>query len=99
MALRIGFLAIFFMAVDKGGKSALTLRREFGLRYATAWLMHHKIQRAMADRNAKYPLAGWVELDDAYFGGERQSPRRSPRMARGNQNGEPTQIRWWWGSV
>ena len=70
VALRIWFLAIFFMAVDKGGKSALALSRELGLQYATAWLMHHKIQRAMADRNAKYQLAGLVELDDAYFGGE-----------------------------
>ncbi len=49
--------------------SALGLSRELGLRYATAWLLHHKIQWAMADRNAKYQLAGLVELDDAYFGG------------------------------
>ena len=49
--------------------SALGLSRELGLRYATAWLLHYKIQWAMADRNAKYQLAGLVELDDAYFGG------------------------------
>ena len=67
--LRVWFLAIFLMAVDKGGKSALALSRELGLRYATAWLLHHKIQWAMSDRNAKYQLAGLVELDDAYFGG------------------------------
>jgi transposase-like protein len=57
------------MAVDKGGKSALALSRELGLRYDAAWLMHHKIQWAMTDRNARYQLAGLVELDDAYFGG------------------------------
>ncbi len=63
------FLAIFLIAVDKGGKSALALSRELGLRYATAWLLHHKIQWAMTDRNAQYQLGGLVELDDAYFGG------------------------------
>jgi hypothetical protein len=69
LPLRAWFLAIFLMAVDKGGKSALALSRELGLRYDAAWLMHHKIQWAMTDRNARYQLAGLVELDDAYFGG------------------------------
>ena len=69
MPLRVWFLAIFLIAVDKGGKSALALSRELGLWYATAWLLHHKIQWAMTDRNAKYQLGGLVELDDAYFGG------------------------------
>ncbi len=87
------------MAMDKGGKSALTFIRELGLRYATAWLMRHNIQRAMVDRNVKYQLAGLLELDDAYFGGVSQSPWRSPRMARGSKGSEPTKIRWWWASV
>ena len=69
VSLRVWFLAIFLMAVDKGGKSALALSRELGLRYATAWLLHHKIQWAMTDRNAQYQLGELVELDDAYFGG------------------------------
>jgi len=57
------------VGVDKGGKSALALSRELGLRYVTAWLLHHKIQQAMADRNRRYQLGGLLELDDAYFGG------------------------------
>ncbi len=69
VALRIWFLAIFLVAVDKGGKSALALSRELGLHYATAWLLHHKIQHAMKERNARYQLGGLLELDDAYFGG------------------------------
>jgi hypothetical protein len=63
--LRVWFLAIFLMAVDKGGKSALAVSRKLGLRYATAQLLHHKIQAAMADRNARYQLEGIVELDAA----------------------------------
>ena len=62
-------VAIFLVAVDKGGKSAWALSRELGLRYDTAWLLHHKIQQAMKDRNAHYQLGGLIELDDAYFGG------------------------------
>ena len=56
VSLRVWFLAVYLIAVDKGGKSAL-------------WLLHHKIQWAMTDRNAQYQLGGLVELDDAYFGG------------------------------
>ncbi len=69
VALRVWFMAIFMVAVDKGGQSALTLSRELGLKYVTAWLLHHKIQQAMADRNGLYKLGGLLELDDAYFGG------------------------------
>ena len=67
--LPVWFLALYLMAVDKGGKSALALHRELGVAYRTAWLLHHKIQHAMATRNAAYQLGGLVELDDAYFGG------------------------------
>ena len=77
--LRVWFIAIFLIAVDKGGKSALALSRELGLRYATAWLLHHKIQWAMTDRNAQYQLAGLVELDDAYFGGVSHGPGKRGR--------------------
>ena len=36
--------------------------------YRTAWLMAHKIRKAMADRDARYSLAGLVEMDDSFFG-------------------------------
>ena len=54
VALPIGFLAIYRVAVNKGGVSALALTRELGISYPTAWLMHHKIPHAMADRNVRY---------------------------------------------
>ena len=74
VALPVWFLAIYRVAVDKGGVSALALSRELGVSYPTAWLMHHKIQQAMAERNARYQLGGLVELDDAYFGGVSHGP-------------------------
>lgn len=79
VALRLWFMAIFMVGVDKGGKSALALSRELGLKYVTAWLLHHKIQQAMADRNRLYKLGGLLELDDAYFGGISHGPGKQGR--------------------
>ncbi len=78
-ALALWFLAIFLIAVDKGGISALALSRELGLSYPTAWLMHHKIQQAMAERNGQYQIGGLVELDDTYFGEKSQGPGKRGR--------------------
>jgi predicted RNA-binding Zn-ribbon protein involved in translation (DUF1610 family) len=93
VALRVWFWAIYLIAVDKRGKSALDLSRELGLPYVTAWLLHHKIQQATAERNSRYKLGGLVELDDAYFGGVSQSPWHRPRMAQASEVGERTKIR------
>ena len=79
VALRVWFMAIFHIAVDKRGKSALALSRELGLPYVTAWLMHHKIQQAMTERNSRYQLGGLLELDDAYFGGISHGPGKRGR--------------------
>ena len=79
VSLSVWFLAIFLLAVDKRGISALTLSRKLGLSYPTAWLMHHKIQQAMAERNGHYQLGGIVELDDAYFGGQSHGPGKRGR--------------------
>jgi len=36
--------------------------------YKTAWLLGHKIRKAMADRDSRYTLAGLVEMGDSFFG-------------------------------
>ncbi len=79
VALRMWFWAIYWVAVDKGGKSALAMSRELGLPYVTVWLLHHKIQQAMAERNSRYQLGGLLELDDAYFGGVSHGPGKQGR--------------------
>ncbi len=71
--------AIYGIAMDKGGHSALALSRELGLPYVTAWLLHHKIRQAMAERNSRYPLGGVLELGNAYFGGVSPGPRKQDR--------------------
>jgi predicted RNA-binding Zn-ribbon protein involved in translation (DUF1610 family) len=60
---------LYHMAMDKVGVSVCEMQRllEIG-QYRTAWLMAHKIRKAMADRDARYSLAGLVEMDDSFFG-------------------------------
>jgi transposase-like protein len=60
---------IYHMAMDKVGVSVFEMQRilEIGC-YETAWLMAHKIRKAMAERDALYSLAGLVEMDESFFG-------------------------------
>lgn len=70
LALTVWFLAIYLVSQAKTGRSALALKRELGVSYPTAWLIHHKLMQAMVEREAGYVLAGTVQVDDAYLGGE-----------------------------
>ena len=56
------------MATDKRGISAVKLIRDIKVSTPTAWLMLHKIRKAMSDRDWEYILSKIVEIDDAYFG-------------------------------
>src|ERR671910_1225804 len=77
LPLTVWFLAIYHLTQSKGGISSIELARRLGVRQPTAWLLQHKLMRAMADREAKKPkLAGRVEIDDAYLGGERSGGKR-----------------------
>jgi len=62
------FLAIFLMAEDKRGISALALKGRIGVAYQTAWAMCHKIRHAMGSRDAGQRMGGAVEMDEAFFG-------------------------------
>jgi transposase-like protein len=77
LPLTVWFLAIYHLTQSKGGISSIELARRLGVRQPTAWLMKHKLMRAMADREAKKPkLEGRIEIDDAYLGGERSGGKR-----------------------
>ncbi len=81
--LRKWFLAAWWMARDKRGVSALFLSRELELRYATAWLMAHKLRHALTE-GAAFPLGGLVEIDESYYGGRGKSESRG--RGRSNPN-------------
>jgi hypothetical protein len=76
LPLRVWFLANFLLSQSKTGRSALALSRELGIGYHAAWLLKHKLMQAMVDREGRRQLTGWVQLDDAYFGGERRGGPR-----------------------
>lgn len=84
LPLRTWFLAIFLISQDKTGLSSLALMRHLGTSYRTAWLIQHKLMSAMAQRDTEQPLDGFVQLDDAYLGGE-----RSGSTGRGSKNKVP----------
>jgi len=73
------FWAIYLIAHDKRGNSALSLKKALGVSYKTAWTMAHKIRKAMADRDAQYKLAGLVKIDDAYIGGPSEGGDKAGR--------------------
>jgi hypothetical protein len=71
--LKKWFWAIYLCATDKGGISALALSRQLKLRHETAWLMLHKIRKAMRDRDANYLLGGLVEVSAEIITGRTKS--------------------------
>ena len=82
LPLTTWFLAIYLISQAKTGLSALALRRQLGVSYPTAWLIHHKLMQVMADREARYLLEGKIQVDDAYLGGE----RTGGKVGRGSEN-------------
>ena len=85
LALTVWFLAIYLISQAKTGLSALALKRHLGVSYPTAWLIHHKLMQAMAQREERYVLDGQVQVDDAYLGGERSGGK----AGRGSENKVP----------
>jgi len=58
------FWAIYLCIKDKGGVSALALQKHLNINYKTAWLMLHKIRKAMEDRDNHYYLWLLFERND-----------------------------------
>jgi hypothetical protein len=62
-------LAAYLMSTPTPGLSAVQLRRRLGIsRYETAWMMLHKLRRAMLNPE-RTPLTGEVEVDECFVGG------------------------------
>lgn len=72
LPLRIWFRAIWWVTNQKSGVSALGLQRTLGLgSYETAWVLLHKLRRAMV-RPGRERLSGKVEVDDVAIGGRKR---------------------------
>jgi len=83
--LRTWLLAFYFISHANNGISALELMRHLGVSYRTAWLIHHKIMKAMEHREGLYVLSGKGQIDDAYLGGELSGGK----PGRGSENKVP----------
>lgn len=78
--LTIWFWAAYLAVTDKRGISALLLQRQLGLRrYETAWMLLHKLRRAMINA-ARERLHGDVEMDDTWVGGPQAGIRGSRQL-------------------
>jgi len=74
-SLRLWFRAMWWVAPQKNGASALGLQRVLGLRsYEKAWTWLHKLRRAMV-RPGRDRLAGTVEVYETYLGGLEEGVR------------------------
>lgn len=76
LPLTTWFLGMYFLTQPKNGISALELKRQLGIGYNSAWRMKHKLLQVMKERDDSQPLVGNVQLDDAYWGGERRGGKR-----------------------
>ena len=73
--LRVWLRAMWYVVNQKQGVSAVGLQRVLGLgSYRTAWTWMHKLRVAMV-RPGRDRLAGTVEVDETYVGGERSGKR------------------------
>lgn len=80
--LRLWFWAAYLVSTHHPGISAVQLQRQLGIRrYETAWLILHKLRRAMVAPERE-PLKGEVEVDECYIGGLEEGLRG------GRQHGE-----------
>lgn len=74
LPLTLWFEALWHVVHQKHGASALGVQRVLGVSYLTAWRWLHKLRRAMV-RPGRDRLAGSVEVDEVYVGGERPGKR------------------------
>lgn len=78
------FLAMHLITSAKNDIAALELSRHLDVKWDTAWLIKQKLMEVMLQRNSIYKLAGDIQIDDAYQGGEKPAmPGKTGRGARG----------------
>lgn len=81
LLLTAWFWAMYLVARDKRGISAVQLSCELEISYSSTWYLLHRLRRAMGQRDQNYVLSGIVELDDAYFG----APKSNGKWDRGTE--------------
>jgi hypothetical protein len=67
---------MYLLTQPNNGISALERKRQLGIGYNAAWRMKHKLLQVMKERDDSLPLSGFIQLDDAYWGGEGHGGKR-----------------------
>lgn len=93
LPLRKWFLAAYLMATHSNSISALQLQPKLGASYKTAWLVLHKLRRAMVNPN-RTPLSGTVDVDESAI----PYRRKEDALERGGGSSTANQI-WIAGAV
>ena len=84
--LTVWFNACWLFATQKDGVSALSLQRALEIgSYQTAWAMLHRL-RSVLVRPGRERLAGMVEVDETFIGGE------EPGLRGGRQKGKKSLV-------
>ena len=73
------FWAFYLISTDKRGISALGLSNKLSLHYKVAWLMLHKIRKAMGDRDERYKLQWLIEMDETFIGASSEGNKKKGR--------------------
>ena len=76
------FLGLYLLTSTKTNMAALEMMRHLDVCYRTAWRLKHKVMQAMTNREETRRLSGFVQIDDAYLGGE----RNGGKPGRGSEN-------------
>ena len=73
LSYRVWLWALYLMALTKKGFSALEMQRLIGhKRYEPIWLLMQKIRISMGNRDDRYTLDGYIEMDEGFFEGHRK---------------------------
>jgi len=83
LGYRVWLWALYLVSATKKGFSALEMQRLLGhSRYESIWLLLHKIRVSMGNRDDKYKLTGFIEMDEAFFEGHR---KKADELCEGKQ--------------
>lgn len=75
LPFRDWFICIHLMTATKKSISALEMQRQLGYkRYQPVWEMMHKIRLVMKQREKRYKLSSFIEMDEAYFKARKDQP-------------------------
>jgi transposase-like protein len=77
-SLQTWFYAMYLFTTTRHGVPAKELERQLGVTYKTAWRIARKLRELMGAQTGGGMLGGVVEIDEAYFGGNKRDGTRGP---------------------